>query len=176
MHFIEVLSDLCKSSPHPIIAIDGPAGGGKTTLAQDLAISLGLASQVIHMDDLYNGWDLALSAQLTEKLLAIIQAHKSSKQLIFDRYNWKTSQYGETVTLQPRDLLILEGVGSGQREVREFLSALIWMEIDPLQGLERVITRDGKEIQAFMQKWLETQENHFFVQSTHDAADFVITT
>jgi len=35
--------------------------------------------QVIHMDDLYNGWEDALSEELTVKLSNIVQAHNSSK-------------------------------------------------------------------------------------------------
>ena len=38
-----------------LIAIDGPSGAGKTTLARDVAAVL--AAPTIHMDDLYPGWD-----------------------------------------------------------------------------------------------------------------------
>ena len=63
MELIAALSDLCKEQARPIIAIDGPAGAGKTTLAHEifLALSNSMSIQVIHMDDLYAGWDKALT-------------------------------------------------------------------------------------------------------------------
>ena len=176
MHLIEALSDLCKSTPQPIISIDGPAGAGKTTLAHDLASTLDLTVRVIHMDDLYDGWDNALSDHLTQTLLTLIKGHKSKASLEFHKYDWRLHQFNEAVALEARDLLILEGVGSGQKAVREYLAALIWMEIEPQSGFERVLARDGREIETPMRQWLKAQDGHFVLHSTHEAADFVITT
>src|SRR5262245_52752501 len=43
-----------------LVVVDGPAGSGKTTLADQLAPRVGDGSggraQVVHMDDLYEGW------------------------------------------------------------------------------------------------------------------------
>ncbi len=67
MQLTAALLDLCKESPKSVIAIDGPAGAGKTTLATNLALALAqdLRVQIIHMDDLYDGWDNALGLQLS---------------------------------------------------------------------------------------------------------------
>ena len=73
-------------------------------------------------------------------------------------------------------LIILEGVGSGQSAVREYLCALIWIDIDESKGLSRVLERDGEGIKEQMQKWLMTQEQHFAIEKTDNAADFVLTT
>ena len=46
-----------------IVTIDGPAGSGKTTLADELSISLSDGNgpmSVVHLDELYEGWDDAL--------------------------------------------------------------------------------------------------------------------
>ncbi|MGO1280054.1 MAG: AAA family ATPase, partial [Cellulosimicrobium funkei] len=37
-----------------LVVVDGPAGSGKTTLAAQLEAAL--PAQVLHMDDLYEGW------------------------------------------------------------------------------------------------------------------------
>src|SRR6476661_4492660 len=45
-----------------LVAVDGPSGAGKTTLAAEVADALG--APTIHMDDLYPGWDgLAASTE-----------------------------------------------------------------------------------------------------------------
>ena len=74
------------------------------------------------------------------------------------------------------ELLILEGVGSGQMAIRDSLAALIWIDIEDSEGLARVLERDGIEIESQMKKWLSTQEQHFRDEGTQNAADFVLTT
>ena len=71
MEYLKLLSELRKfKSDSPIVvAIDGPAGSGKTTLAQKLVNDLSDA-QVIHMDDLYDGWNDPLSAKLTARVIS----------------------------------------------------------------------------------------------------------
>lgn len=77
MELIAALTDLCREKERPIIAIDGPAGAGKTTLAHEifLALSTSASVQVIHMDDLYDGWDNALSGDLTKVLSYLVEQH-----------------------------------------------------------------------------------------------------
>ena len=60
--------------------------------------------------------------------------------------------------------------------MREYLSTLIWIDIDEMSGLNRVLERDGESIKDQMQKWLATQEQHFASEKTDNAADFVLTT
>ena len=56
-----------------IVAIDGPAGSGKTTLASRIASTWVDENVVtIHMDDLYDGWENALSERLTRTLVQSI--------------------------------------------------------------------------------------------------------
>ena len=54
-----------------LITIDGPAGSGKTVLAQEISdalSTLGQISTTIHMDSLYDGWENALTSSLTTML------------------------------------------------------------------------------------------------------------
>jgi uridine kinase len=178
MDLICALLDLCKGSERPIIAIDGPAGAGKTTLASNIHLALypNFTSTIIHMDDLYNGWDKALSVELTEVLSYIAQAHSQSQPISLSKFNWADSTFSPAEAIDDAQLIILEGVGSGQGAIREYLSALIWIDIDESKGLSRVLERDGEGIRNQMQKWLVTQERHFALEKTENAADFVLTT
>lgn len=47
------------------IVIDGPAGAGKTTLARSIVDHFAMG-EVIHCDDLYHGWEDALTSTLEE--------------------------------------------------------------------------------------------------------------
>ena len=178
MQLTAALLDLCKESPKSVIAIDGPAGAGKTTLAANLARALAsdLRVQIIHMDDLYDGWDNALGSQLSETLAHIVSSHKSGRAVKYSKYDWAKSAFKEAEEIPEADLLILEGVGSGQIAIRDELAALLWIDIDHSLGLERVISRDGDSIKAQMQMWLTEQEQHFAREGTQNAADFILTT
>lgn len=178
MDLIDALSDLCKQTIQPIIAIDGPAGAGKTTLARNIALACGSQYSVteIHMDDLYDGWDNALSSQLADVLSHIVESHKKQMPCSLSTYNWHEGRFNPPSQLDVAQLLILEGVGSGQLAIRDSLSALIWIDIEDSQGLARVLARDGNSIENQMRKWLATQEQHFRDEGTQKAADFVLTT
>jgi uridine kinase len=177
MDLTAALFDLCKVQQRPIIAIDGPAGAGKTTLADHLAAALSLkySVKVIHMDDLYNGWQDAFDHHLTDTLTNIARAHQSGKKISLSRYDWNKGRYSDAEEMPISDLLILEGVGSSQQAVRPHLAASIWIEIDRTQGLERVLHRDGAAISEEMQMWLQLQDQHFREEESEKTADFVLT-
>ena len=178
MQLIAALLDLYSEKERPIIAIDGPAGAGKTTLAHEifLALSPKMSVSVIHMDDLYNGWDNALGEDLTSVLQYLAAQHRNISAAEIRRYNWTTSSFGESETIEPADLLILEGVGSGDKSLQDELAALIWIDIDPEIGVMRVIARDGYQVEDEMKKWLGTQQEYFSQHSTREKADFILTT
>ena len=178
MQLIAALLDLCKGNAKSVIAIDGPAGAGKTTLAGNLALALSqdISVHVIHMDDLYDGWDNALGEDLTSILQYLAAQHRSNSAAEIRRYNWTTSSFGESETIEPADLLILEGVGSADKSLQDELAALIWIDIDPEIGVMRVIARDGYQVEDEMKKWLGTQQKYFSQHSTREKADFILTT
>jgi uridine kinase len=178
MELTAALLDLCKESSQPIIAIDGPAGAGKTTLANNLALALAsdYTVHVVHMDNLYDGWDRALSPQLTQSLNFISSSHKAGKKISYSSYNWSTEEFDEAKEIPQANLIIFEGVGSGQRSIRSEISALIWIDIAEDEGLARVLERDGTAIKNQMEKWLTQQDEHFRAEGTQNAADFVLTT
>lgn len=178
MNLISALLDLCSASERPIIAIDGPAGAGKTTLAQ--AIKLAMADRyetnVLHMDNLYDGWEDALGPQLGQTLTYAVKSHRTGSNLHLSYYDWTHAHFQEAQEIPAKELLILEGVGSGQRAIRGDITALIWIGIDEKVGLERVLERDGDYISNQMHRWLMAQEQHFLLEETEESADFSLIT
>ena len=157
-----------------IITIDGVAGAGKTTLAAFMAAEYEekTSVQVVHMDDLYDGWSDPLGAALTEKLIAIARGHLEQSVVQTRSYDWSADRPGAELVIPPTNLLILEGVGSGQRSIREFAETKIWIDLEPIVGLRRVLARDGFQIEEQMLTFLQHQRLHFIEEGTRDAADF----
>jgi uridine kinase len=157
-----------------IATIDGWAGAGKTTLASFLEKSFEseLSVSTIHMDDLYDGWGDPLGEKLTHKLMEVASAHILKIPYRTTRYDWHKNNPGEEFEIPNSDLLILEGVGSGQRSIRDKVSMKFWVNIDPHLGLDRVLERDGQEIKTQMQVFLQMSSEHFAKEGTANAADY----
>lgn len=169
------ISKISSLNARPIlIAIDGPAGSGKTSLANQLAINLKSAT-TIHMDDLYNGWEDALTATLTRHLeewvLDPLTQHQSVK---YQKFDWTNSEYGPTVEVSDVELLILEGVGAAQARIRQQADLTIWIEVGAQIGLARVLNRDGAQILAYMLKWQERESAHFIKDQTKENSQIFI--
>ncbi len=154
-----------------VITIDGPAGSGKTTLAKELSSVLD-SCYTIHMDDLYEGWDSTLNLKLTAKLKTILSNVKNGNRISFRPFDWVESKFASQVDVAAPKFLIIEGVGSGQSCVREFVSLSLWIEVSPDLGLERVIKRDGPLIAEFMPAFIVAQNAHFEKEATKKSADY----
>jgi len=161
-----------RSKHAQIIAIDGPAGAGKTTLARKLEASYPhKAVHVIHMDDLYAGWENALTPNLTRILESgIAKPVSEGKAYEYRKYDWLAVRYGELERHPHPEILILEGVGSGQKAVRKYLDQLIWIDIESEVGLNRVLRRDGDYIENHMRIWQMRESEHFKQENTRDCA------
>lgn len=160
-----------------LIAVDGCAGAGKTTFAAKLARDFSTLKTVstIHMDDLYAGWNNPLSERLTSTLEMIVRAFNSHRPFTIEVFNWLTMSFDSSITIDPTDILIIEGVGAAQKVVRDAGAISYWLDIEPSVGLERVLRRDGFEIENQMHQWQLDQEAHFNSDSTRTHASHIIT-
>jgi len=157
-----------------LIAIDGVAGSGKTTLALKLATDL-TDSYVVHMDDLYDGWNNPLSQKLTARVISqLLNPISKQMSVSYQVFNWKLNRFTDFKSVPQSKYLILEGVGSAQREFRPYMNKIIWIECDPNLGYNRVIARDGDQVKQEMLKFLIDQNNHFSTELSKNAADYTL--
>mgnify|MGYP003343213587 CR=1 FL=1 len=95
--------------------------------------------------------------------------------VIDDRIIYTTkNKFDSEKLLNKSDFLILEGVGSGQSAFRNYIDFLIWIDINPADGLTKVISRDGTKNSQQMQQFLLDQERHFALENTQNASDWQI--
>ena len=177
MNLIEALTDLLSTPGPHFMAIDGPAGSGKSTLAENLYLFLSTSREVnlLGLDDIYDGWKNALGSKLTSDLGAIASAHVLGESITINIYDWAHSLYLDEREIKPKEILIIEGVGSAQELMRQYKAITIWMDIDPEHGVQRVLERDGHHIAEQMKAWQIMQSQHFAESGARDNADFIIT-
>jgi len=160
-----------------LITIDGPAGSGKTTLAEIIHENLAKSGEsiaTIHMDDLYAGWDLALSSELTQSLEQILKAYFERRQIQIPQYDWLEERFSSPLTINSPNVLILEGVGSGQKITRDSADIKLWIEAPREIAFARVLERDGENIRPQMQQWQVRESAHFLEEGTKSAADYQV--
>ena len=153
-----------------MLAVDGPAGSGKTTLADEVVALTG--APVVHMDDLYQGWSGL--ATVGEQLDGLLRPLAQGRPGRYRRWDWYAGRWAVTVVVLPAPLLVLEGVGSGSRATAGLVSVLVWVEVPADLRLERGLARDGAEMDEHWRRWVEGEREHFGVDRTRDRADLVL--
>lgn len=162
-----------------VIAVDGCSGSGKTTFAEALAGELqrrtGIRPQVVHMDDIYPGWDgLAESVDLVVGW--VLEPLGRGCDGRFRRWDWDSSRRGEEVVVPVADWVILEGVGSGSAACRPCLAAVVWLEGDVDVRRRRGLDRDGESFRPHWEAWADQEHDLFRAQHTREHSDLVVDT
>ena len=157
-----------------VIAIDGPAGSGKTTLAALLAAEI-TGSVVLNTDQLYPGWD-GLEKGAERLVSEVLGPISSGAEATFTAWDWQRQCEGELTTVPASATLIIDGAGSGNKAAEPFLSFLIWMDAERSTRESRAIGRDGEMFAPHWENWAEQEQLHFGREETPERADLVILT
>ena len=157
-----------------VIAVDGPAGSGKTTLAAQLGERLD-DSLVLNTDQLYPGWDgLEDGAQrLVDDVLLPLSAGLAAAVRPWD---WSSGSEGEPRELPACATLIVDGAGCGSRAAAEFVSMIIWLDAEPELRQQRALERDGEMFAPHWESWAEQERALFEREQTRQRADLIILT
>ena len=154
-----------------LVCIDGPAGSGKTTLAGEIARLRG--APVIRMDDLYPGWEGLF--EVGREVLGLLRPLSEGRTGSYRRYDWFAGTYAETHRVEPGPLLVLEGVGSGNRAWADLVSTLVWVEAADDVRLARGLARDGEGHRAHWLRWMADEQRLFAAEDTRRRADLSFT-
>ena len=154
-----------------VVAVDGPAGSGKSVFAERL--STVLSAKVICLDDLTPSWTGPdKEADLLVQQILVPLSRGLSAQFHF--FDWVKDRYTEWREVPPDPFLLVEGVGAGSRVVRPFVSQLIWVESPSAVRLARGLARDGRERLPEWERWRLREDALFAREGTRAAADLLV--
>lgn len=154
-----------------LVCVDGPAGSGKTTLAGALR-ALRPGTPVVHLDDLYDGWDGL--PRLTGQLEGLLRPLAQGGTGAYRRYDWEAGAYAETVLVEPTSLLVLEGVGAGSRSHADLTTALAWVWAPADLRLARGLERDGAALADRWRQWMRDEDLLHEREQVAERADLVV--
>ena len=165
-----VASIMERPGPVRIVAIDGPGGAGKTTLAQQLSDAAG-GAPVVHTDDFATRdgatWWPRFLEQVIEPLINGAPAQ-------YQRYDWVTGEPAEWHTVEQAPIVIIEGVSSARGEWASHLSFVVWVETPRNERLRRGLERDGIDARSDWDAWMAEEDVHFANDPTRERADLVV--
>lgn len=159
----------------PIILIDGRAGSGKSTLAAKLQNELFKQGEsmprVIHMDDLYEGWQgLSLGAEYLQRI--ILNPLLTKKSSNWQEYNWQSEQRERWREFSGGTPLIVEGCGSLNQYTSTFANIRIWLEVDEETRRRRWQERDGDTFDQYFDIWAAQELDFIAKEKSPTLADY----
>lgn len=180
----EQLTELASATLSPIVLIDGRAGSGKSLFARRLAENFFSehrhAARVVHLDDLYPGWEglAAGSVYARERILEQIAAGKSATWQI---WNWHAGERGAADEpgngfreFSGGTPLLLEGCGALSRASAELASLSIWLESDEATRRARFSERDNGKFDEYFGIWAAQEDEFYESERSSELAQLVI--
>lgn len=178
-----------------LIGITGGTGSGKSTVSKEIFKHIDREDiTIIEQDSYYKDQsDLSLEERiktnydhpfafdnklLVEHLKELLEGNTIEKPIYdFENHNRKK----ETLTVEPRDIIILEGILIlSEEEIRDLLDIKIFVDTDSDVRVIRRILRDikerGRTLESVILQYMETvRPAHLqFVEATKRYADIII--
>ena len=156
-----------------VVAIDGPSGAGKTTLAD--AVATDLDCLVVRVEDLYPGWDgLAEGVRLlVEQVLEPLCRGEVARYRAWD---WLASAWDGWRTVAPVPVLVVEGCGATVGRAGELAAVRVWVDAPTDVRKQRGLARDGEAYAPWWDRWAQQERALFGADRTRAKADLVVST
>ena len=173
----QVLELIDRGNQTPIVLIDGRAGSGKSTFAEALQHQLfrdgESAPRVIHMDNIFEGWDgLALGSDYMVRF--ILQPLARRETASWQDWSWVKNQRSSWREFSGGTPLIVEGCGSLTERSKEHADISIWLEASEETRRERWIQRE-RHLEKF-DFWAAQELDFYAREKSQSLADLVIKT
>ncbi|MBQ9500726.1 MAG: hypothetical protein IJU70_01075 [Lentisphaeria bacterium] len=165
-----------------IIAVDGRAASGKTTLARQLAGIMD--SGVVHMDDFFLPLDLRTPARYREPggnvhyerfAEEVLPYLKKSGKFTYRAFDCSTMGYGKSAEVKDSLWRIVEGAYSLHPKFGDYADFKVFYDISPEEQKRRIIRRNGEvRYRVFEKRWIPLEENYIRNCRVRERADLVI--
>jgi uridine kinase len=156
-----------------VVAVDGPSGAGKTTLAKGVADSLGCP--VVHMDELYPGWD-GLAAAVPLLVREVLEPLARGRRATYRVWDWDAGARGGPRSVDPGPHLVVEGCGSSVGPAAGYAAVRVWVEAPREERMRRGVARDGETFRPHWERWADQEDALFTADRTRERADVVVST
>lgn len=158
-----VLAAPPRCGPVRVVAVDGGAASGKSTLARALATAVrarGATAEVVQTDFLLDGWagQFTFHDRLRTGVLAPLAVGRAGR---FARYDWHAGRFDGVTDVPVTDVVVVEGV-SAVAACGDAAALTVWLELDRAERERRWCARDrAAEVQPEWVTWLDAEDAWF---------------
>lgn len=174
-----------RDSEPVLVAVDGFAGAGKSTVTAWLAeAEIDRRVQVVSADEFYEpeqrdwrswsprqGYERYLDHQRLEH--DVLKPLRGQQPARYQRYDWSHRQAGGLVEVQPTGVIIIEGVYLLRHRLRKYWDASIWVDA-PRDVRERRLRERGEGDVGWIEGWMLAEDYYERVDRPHEHADYVV--
>lgn len=178
---IDTIRAFIGKNPHAVIAIDGMAAAGKSTLAEKLALEFG--GEVVHMDDFFLPPELRTDERLAEAggnvhyerfAAEVAKPLAQSRSFCYGVFDCSRMKIAGEKRIDGSGVIIVEGAYSLRPEFRELYDLKVFMKVYSDTQMRRIIARSGAEkAEMFKNKWIPLEERYFEGLKPEGTADLV---
>lgn len=177
-----ILEKMAEHSEGCVVAIDGRAASGKTSLAALLAEATGAG--VVHMDDFCcPGAKMQVErlgmpgGNIRYDMFAedVLPNLRSDKAFSYRSFDCGKVCVGPKVKVARSPYRVVEGSFSQHPYFGDYMDIRVFMDVSIGEQARRVLARDGQVLaDAFFRVWIPMEEEYFKFFSLKDKADIVL--
>lgn len=105
----------------------------------------------------------------------VLIPHSLGEELQYQRYSWESGVLGDWVRNDSSGPLIVEGIYSTHRILRDFYDLRIWVTAPRAVRLARGIERDGEEARSrWVDVWMPAEDRYIAEQAPQNHAHLVL--
>ena len=179
---LQKASQITTSNSAKVIAIDGRAASGKSTMADDLKLILGAG--IVHMDDFF----LPLSLRTPERFQTpggnvhyerfredVLPYISNDTAFSYRRFDCHIMDYNSTRFVNQSDWRVVEGAYSLHPILGDYADLKVFSTIDPEEQMMRIAKRNGAEMaERFRTTWIPMEEMYYEYYKIKDKCDLII--
>ena len=172
------LASACDTRPC-VIALDGPAASGKTTLAEMLKTLL--PADVIHMDDFF----LPIPLRTPERFAQpggnvyyerfreeVLPNLRRPEGFAYRRFDCSVMDFRGERTVETLPFRIVEGSYSTHPALGRYADITVFSQVEPQEQMKRILHRSGPEkAERFRREWIPLEEAYFSAYDIRKQAD-----
>jgi len=182
---VDSIYKISKNQSTLLLGIDGCGGSGKSTLAEKLKEKFANVT-IVHMDDFYLPSNQIINTHPTKKSIGadfdwerllndVLEPISQEVEGRYQRYDWEKDALAEWNAVPIGGIVIIEGVYSTRRELKDKYDFTIWVDCPREIRLSRGIERDGDESRDIWENnWMISEDIYVAQHEPDKKADFII--
>jgi uridine kinase len=149
-----------------LVGIGGHGGAGKSTLANAIPDAV-----VVGTDEFWDGSGFDLR-RLRREVFDPLRAGDSAR---FASFDWAAGQPRGQRDVEPRGVVVVEGVCALHRMFRDDYQLRIWVDAPREVRLERGVARDGEAARSTWEDvWMPREDRYVASDDPVSAADLIV--